>query len=739
MGKSITLKIKTDEVFAFPDGMYRFVREMSDCILLLQRQGTDKQREIAEAELVEMLARREVIRLRDRRDRKGRPLPDSDAVGPDETPEALMRARTLLFYVRAYDADTSVGLGDVGLRKLMNRKRKAATDKGLIHKFSPDTLRRAIKEKGTPGDRHLKDFISRRGRTSRIRLDLTIEDLLTKAVSFYWELRSRDKKDAWAFLIKELKDINAERKDAGLDKLVPPKDASTLYRRINASKCRENHALKTSAYEADQAWKGVSAHLDATAPGEVVIIDHTVVDSWVLLDDNGMPMGRPTLTVAIDVYSRCIVGFLLSAEPPSVYSMATVIKHCLMPKTYVKTEYPDIERPYDCWILPNTILIDNAMEHVCGSLRDAGDDIGFEVHYAPIHSPGYKAIGEKIFDTLNKFFHKLPAAVPYDVTTMRKARIDPLKEKPAYHRELEYFLHRFIIDQYHYRPHAGIGALPARRWDEGIARHGREFVDDFNALDQLLGKVDDASISRAGVKYRNMRFHHPDLTTQILNDMVRLQPIKSQTTKSYGQVRARVKIKYNPADASKIEVWNEGADPKHYVTLPNVDQTMTRGLSFWAADRVREHAKELDLEYSTQEERLLARDSLRRAWEELALVTPRRTGADARRGIAQETPTVIEGVVKFGEAEPSVYGNAQPVDLPAKTRANSSRKPVSTLRGGQETKDKIRKAAKKRAAGKDDGEEARSSSASRQEKGFFLPTAANAPKRNPYDLDGEWK
>ncbi len=738
MGKSISLKIRTDEVFAFPDGMYRFVRELSGCVLLLQRHGTDKEKQITETELIDQLGRGEVIRLRDRRDRKGRPLVESDDVSPDEKPEELMRARTLLFYVRAFDADTSVGLGDVGLQKLMNRKRKAASDKGLTHTFSPDTLRRAIKQKGAPGDRHLKDFISKRGRTSRARLDLTVEDLLNKAVNFYWGLRTRDKKDAWAFLIKEIKEVNAERKTAGLDKLMPPKDASTLYRRIKASNCRENHALKTSAFEADQAWKGVSKHLDATAPGELIIIDHTIVDSWVLLDDNGMPLGRPTLTVAIDVFSRCIVGFLISAEPPSVYSMATVIKHVLMPKGYVKTEYPDIERPYDCWILPNTILIDNAFEHVSGSLRDAAEDIGFEIHYAPIHSPAYKAIGEKIFDTLNDFFHKLPASVPYDVTTMRKARLDPQREKPVYHREIEYFLHRFIIDQYHYRPHAGIDAIPARRWDEGIERHGREFVDDFNALDQLLGKVDEASISRAGVRYRNMRFHDAELTTKILNDMVRLQPIKSLPTKSYGQVRARVKIKYNPADCSKIEVWNEGAEPKHYVTLPNVDQTMTRGLSFWAADRVREHAKELDLEYSTEEERLLARDSLRRAWEELAQVTPRRTGADARRGIAQEAPTVIEGVVRFSEAEPSVYGNAQPIDLPAQTRANSSQKPVSTLRGGEATKTKIRKAANKRAAASNPQEEM-PKPAAKQEKDFFLPPAANAPKRNPYDLDGEWK
>ncbi|MBE7733517.1 integrase catalytic domain-containing protein [Devosia faecipullorum] len=737
MGKGITLKIRTDEVFAFSDGMYRFVRELADSILLLQRHGTGKEIQVAEADLIDQLGRGEVVRLRDRRDRKGRPMVEADEVSPDAKPEDVLRAKTLQFYVRAFDADTSIGLGNAGLNKLIKRKREDAQRKGLTHEFSADTLRRAIQRNGAPGARRLKDFMSKRGRTKRMRLDLTIEDMLTDAVNFYWELRSRDKKDAWAYLTAELKKENAKRKTAGLSKLCPPKDASTLYRRIKASNCKENHARKYSAHEANQAWKGVSTHLDATAPGELVIIDHTVVDTWVLLDDNGIPLGRPTLTVAIDVYSRCIVGFLLSAEPPSIYSMATVIKHVLMPKTYVKTLYPDIQRPYDCWILPNTILIDNDWSHLSGSLRDAGEDIGFELHYSPIHSPGHKAIGEKIFDTLNDFFHKLPAAVPYDVTTMRKARLNPQDEKPVYHRDLEYFLHRFIIDQYHYRLHEGINAVPARRWDEGIERHGREFVDDFGALDQLLGKVDEASISRAGVKYRNMRFHDAELTTEILNDMVRLQPIKSLTTKTYGQVRARVKIKINPADCSKIDVWNEGADPKRYVTLPNVDQTMTRGLSFWAADRVREHAKELDLEYSSEEDRLLARDSLRRAWEELAQLTPRRTGADARRGMAQETPTVIEGVVRFAEAEPSVYGNAQPVELPALTRANSSQKPVSTLRGGEKTKAKMRKALQKRATASEETETA--PPPAKPEKGFFLPPAAKAPKRNPYDLDGEWK
>jgi putative transposase len=736
MGDSLTLKIRQNEVFALPDGMYRFALELQDRVLLFVRHGTGKEQPIHEDEFVAMIGRGEVARMRDRSDRAAS-APEPDEVSPDEKPHEVLRARTLQFFTRMHDADTSVGFGDVGLQKHINRHRKQALELGLTHDVLPATLRRAIKGCGAPGARYLKYFVSRRGRTSRARLHFEIADLLDGAVRFYWNARARDKLDAWAFFKAELKTLNEERGTAGLDPLKSPKDAVTLYRRINDTICHENWKTKYSLHEANQKFKGVSPHLDAKAPGEVIIIDHTVVDTWVLLDDNGIPLGRPTLTLAIDVYSRCVVGFLISAEPPSVYSIGTVLKHVMMPKDYVTREYPDIKRRYDCWLLPEIVLIDNAYEHLSGSLRDAGQDIGFEVLYSPIHSPGHKSIGEKAFDTINRLLHKLPAAVPYDVTTMRKARLDPRTERPVFLRDLEYFVHKHLIDEYHYRYHEGLKAIPARIWDEGVQRSPREFVDDFEAIDQILGKVDEATISRAGVRYKNMRFHDAELTTQILDDMVRLQPVTSQSKKTYGQARARIKLKYNPADASQIQVWNEGAEPKHYVTLPNVDANMARGLSFWAAERVREYARELDLEYATEDERLLARDALRREWEAMAQATPRRTGADARRGIAQETPTVIEGVVNFAKAAPSVYGNAQPVDLPALTRANSSEKPVSSLRGGKKTKEKIRKAARRRKAEATSQEAGDRETSAPSDRSFFLPAAVRSS--NPYDLDKDWK
>jgi putative transposase len=63
-----------------------------------------------------------------------------------------------------------------------------------------------------------------------------------------------------------------------------------------------------------------------------VQIDHTLVDVIVVDSATRTPIQRPWLTLAIDVYSRCVVGFYLSLEPPSATSVAMCILHAALPK-----------------------------------------------------------------------------------------------------------------------------------------------------------------------------------------------------------------------------------------------------------------------------------------------------------------------------------------------------------------------------------------------------------------------
>jgi putative transposase len=51
-----------------------------------------------------------------------------------------------------------------------------------------------------------------------------------------------------------------------------------------------------------------------------VQIDHTVVDVIVVDEQHRRPIGRPYVTAAIDVFSRCLGGLVVTLEAPSALS-----------------------------------------------------------------------------------------------------------------------------------------------------------------------------------------------------------------------------------------------------------------------------------------------------------------------------------------------------------------------------------------------------------------------------------
>jgi transposase InsO family protein len=99
---------------------------------------------------------------------------------------------------------------------------------------------------------------------------------------------------------------------------VQPPSESTIRRRLkrlSLSECRR----RGDAYPQTQPVDGRTP--PAEAPLDWVQIDHTPVDVIVVDPIDRMPIGRPYLTVAIDVFSRCIAGFHLSLEAPSATSV----------------------------------------------------------------------------------------------------------------------------------------------------------------------------------------------------------------------------------------------------------------------------------------------------------------------------------------------------------------------------------------------------------------------------------
>jgi putative transposase len=62
-------------------------------------------------------------------------------------------------------------------------------------------------------------------------------------------------------------------------------------------------------------------HFHVDRPLDSVQIDHALADVIVVDERDREAIGRPWLTMAIDVYSRGVSGFYVTLEPPSVTSI----------------------------------------------------------------------------------------------------------------------------------------------------------------------------------------------------------------------------------------------------------------------------------------------------------------------------------------------------------------------------------------------------------------------------------
>jgi putative transposase len=95
---------------------------------------------------------------------------------------------------------------------------------------------------------------------------------------------------------------------------------------------------------------------------DLLQIDHTLVDVIVVDQQKRLPIGRPWLTLAIDVRTRMVAGFHVSLWSPSTISLSLALSQAVLPKTswLADRELQTLDWPVHG--LPRTIRGDNAKE-----------------------------------------------------------------------------------------------------------------------------------------------------------------------------------------------------------------------------------------------------------------------------------------------------------------------------------------------------------------------------------------
>lgn len=283
------------------------------------------------------------------------------------------------------------------------------------------------------------------------------------------------------------------------------------------------------------------------APLEQVQMDHTMIDLMIVDDINRQPIGRPYITVAIDVFSRCLIGMLVTLEAPSAVSVGLCLAHVVCDKRpWLERLGIDLDWPMSG--KPLSLYLDNGAEFKSEALRRGCEQHGISLNYRPPGKTHYGGIVERVIGTLMQRVHELPGTTFSNPS--QKGDYDSEAKATLTLSELERWL-VLAISHYHGTLHHGLNQTPASRWSEGISHFGNvltitkphTFIIDF--LPVLRRKI-----NRSGFLIDHITYYSDVLKPWIAN-RDKLQ---------------KFIIRRNPLDLSRI--WALEPENNQYIEIP---------------------------------------------------------------------------------------------------------------------------------------------------------------------------
>ncbi|MBI3130319.1 MAG: DDE-type integrase/transposase/recombinase [Acidobacteria bacterium] len=310
--------------------------------------------------------------------------------------------------------------------------------------------------------------------------------------------------------------------------------------------------------------------LMAEGPLSMVQIDHTKLDVMVLDEESRKAIGRPYLSVVLDVATRMVLGLLVTLDAPSVLTLGLALANAILPKDAWLAEL-EILAEWPCFGIPGTVACDNAYEFHSEALVRACEKYKMNLQWRPLGRPEFGGHIERFMRTISSAVHEIPG------TTFSNTR-DKGDYKPHEHacmtlRELESWLVQWVVGVYHIRPHGGLdGKSPLNAWKDWFLEMspvtGREEPETIR--NPLHLRIDflpmvKRSIQQYGVKLFGVTYHH-----DVLRRHVRADNEKGKTEEFI--------FRYDPRDISIIYFWEPKT--KLYFPIPWRD-TSRKPCSIW--------------------------------------------------------------------------------------------------------------------------------------------------------------
>jgi len=277
----------------------------------------------------------------------------------------------------------------------------------------------------------------------------------------------------------------------------------------------------------------VYGKLRPTRPGEYVLMDTTRLDVFAL-DPVTLRWMQAELTVAMDWYTRCIIGLRVTPVSTKAIDAAAVLYQAYRPQPVpeswpreaawpehgiprgVLVEAKAVHGPVTgVWgpkLAPETLIVDHGKIYLSAHLTSVCRRMGISVQPARLRTGRDKGPVERFFRTLREdLLQRLPG---YKGPNLHSRGLNPEKDAFFFHHELEAIIREWIAVDYHRTPHEGlldphlpkVELSPAAMFEHGLARAGyievpRDPYLAFEFLDVTMRTVQPYGVEINGRRY----------------------------------------------------------------------------------------------------------------------------------------------------------------------------------------------------------------------------------------------
>lgn len=282
---------------------------------------------------------------------------------------------------------------------------------------------------------------------------------------------------------------------------------STIYRWVSELRQDIVDAARLGAKITRNKYRAVYKKLKVLSILERFEIDNTPLDLLVIDSILNLVLGRPWLTLIIDVKSRMIVGFYISFNTPSAYSVLQSLQQAILPKETLLANYPDIKNEWPAHGIPDLIALDNGMDFHSDALKKTCLELSIEILFCPAATPWNKPHIERVFKTLAKdLIHKIPGTTFSNIVD----RGDYASENEAVidMKTLTHLILKWIVDIYNVTPHRGLnGNTPLAVWKESAKDRIIELPAHPHELEVMLGIPAERHIFHYGIELDHLHYN----------------------------------------------------------------------------------------------------------------------------------------------------------------------------------------------------------------------------------------